>query len=284
MSKRFSHSKKVYKYFGNCLFVGNGIFEVIVPLEFGIRILGFSCAGNANLFYEQEKGADYLCTKEGWRVYGGHRFAFAPESEKTYWPDNVPVRYSVLEDGIGLEQEQDGYMNIVKSMEIRFSGEELIVDHRIRNVGTEELYGAPWTITELAAGGVMTMPWSCPKILPLPGDDDALPNRFVSMWNTTSLADSRLRFERELVEIKQLPVDDYFKLGFRSEAGILRYKNRNGEFIKKARYESAAVYPDNNVNLEVYACRYMIELETLAPLCFLKPGEICEHRELWNIN
>jgi len=89
----FLYEEKNYRHFGNCLFVSNGTVNLFASLDFGIRILSFSKAGGANLFYEEEKESNFFGTKEGWRIYGGHRLAFAPESGKTYWPDNVPVRY-----------------------------------------------------------------------------------------------------------------------------------------------------------------------------------------------
>ena len=276
----FSCEEKNYKHFGNCLFVSNGTVNLFASLGFGIRILSFSKAGGANLFFEEEEGSNFSGTKEGWRIYGGHRLAFAPESGKTYWPDNAPIRYTVSENSILLEQEMDGYLSVEKSIELSFSGKnnELSVVHRVRNAGKEEISGAPWAISAMAAGGTMTLPWVCPNII------SAAPDRFISLWNTTLLSDPRIRFLRDDVEIKQLPLEDYFKAGFFSPVGIIRYKNNECEFQITSKTESSALYPDNNVNIEIYACRYMMELETLAPLCSLNPGDSCEHRELWSIN
>ena len=279
MNNGISCEEKNYKNFGKCLFVSDGSVNIIASLEFGIRILALFKSGGENLFYEQEKDSSYLCTKEGWRIYGGHRLAFAPESEKTYWPDNAPVRYTVLNNCIRLEQEEDGYLNIAKSMEISFTGNpcELSVVHRISNTGSRELTGAPWAITAMAGGGSMILPWDPPESF------TEAPNRFVSIWNSTSLSDPRLSFADEYIEIKQLPVDNYFKMGFYSPKGTIRYKNKGCEFIKTTALEKNKNYPDNNVNLEVFSCRHMMEIETLAALRSLKPGESCEHRELWSI-
>ena len=277
MSGNIFCEEKNYKHFGNCLFVSDGFINIIAPLEFGIRILSFSAADGENLFYEQEEGSDFLATKEGWRIYGGHRLAFAPESEKTYWPDNLPVSYTVLGNGVRLEQKTDGFLNLSKTIDLCFLGAGLQVVHKIFNAGNETISGAPWAITAMAEGGIMTLPWNCSQ------NFTATPDRFISLWNSTHLSDPRIRFEKDYVEIRQLPLDDYFKTGFFSSAGIIRYKNKNHEFQKISRTETGGIYPDNNVNIEIFACKYMMELETLAPLCSLKPGESCEHRESWSI-
>jgi hypothetical protein len=279
----FFCEEKNYRHFGNCLFVSNGAIRFIASLDFGIRILSFSKTGGANLFYEQEEGSNIFGTKEGWRIYGGHRLAFAPESEKTYWPDNTPVRYTVLENGIRLEQERDRYLNIEKTVELFFTknDNEVSVVHRIRNTG-EEISGAIWAITVMAAGGTMILPWACSE------NFTATPDRFISLWNTTFLSDPRIRFEKDFVEIKQLPddcskIDEYFKTGFYSSLGVIYYKNMGCEFQISSRTKDNGIYPDNNVNIEIFVCKYFMELETLAPMCSLKPGDSCEHRELWSI-
>jgi hypothetical protein len=275
----FSCEEKNYKHFGNCLFVSGASVSILASLDFGIRIFSFSKTGGVNLFYEQEKDSNLFSTKEGWRIYGGHRLAFAPESEKTYWPDNAPVCYTVLENGVRLEQEKDSYLNCAKTMELSFTGNdcELQVVHRISNAGKEAMYGAPWAITAMAAGGTMSLPWNYPN------DFTATPDRFVSLWNSTQLRDPRINFLKDSVKIQQLLLDDYFKIGFFGSEGIINYKNNGGEFQITSKPEKGKAYPDNNVNIEIFACKYMMELETLAPLCSLKPGDSCEHRELWSI-
>ena len=279
MNNGFFCEEKNYKHFGNCLYVSNGYVSIITSLAFGIRILSYSRAGGENLFFEQEKGSDFLNTKDGWKIYGGHRLWFAPENEKTYWPDNSPVHYTVLKNGIRLDQEKDGYLDLKKSIEIHFPEEgcELEIRHIIQNAGKSEITGAPWAITAMAAGGTAAFPWEYPNVL------SDTPNRFISLWNSTSLTDKRLRFSKDRAEIRQLPIEDYFKMGFNSSKGLLYYNNKGCIFKKYSEFSQNALYPDNNVNLEIFTCKYMIELETLAVLCSLKPGESCEHRETWNI-
>jgi hypothetical protein len=272
--------EREYKHFGSCLFVSNGELVFAASLNFGIRILYFAKAGGINLFYEQPANVAYLSTKEGWRIYGGHRLAFAPESDNVYWPDNVPVRFTVLEDGVLLEQEQDCWLSVVKSMELRFTGKPpgLSVVHRIRNMGKAVLNGAPWAITAVRPGGIMKAPFIPPV------EFTGKPTRFISLWNTSSLADERLRFKKDSIELEQIPMDDYFKIGLFCTEGLMCYKIGEQEFQKCFKVDASATYPDNNVNAEFFACRHMMELETLAPLNHMLPGAVCEHREIWSIH
>jgi hypothetical protein len=271
-----------YKHFGRCLFVSNGVVEFTAALEFGIRILRFSLCGEGNLFYEQDADADYLCTPGGWRVYGGHRLAFAPESDKTYWPDTEGVHHEILPNGIRLDQREDRYLHIEKSIIIQFTENphELSITHKVRNTGSDAIAGAPWAITAVAPPGTLSVPFPPP-----PGNGlCAAPNRFISLWNNTSLADKRLSFMDDSIEIRHLPVDDYFKIGLRSAGGSVKYQSGERQiFTKTVDTNSVVIYPDNNINVEVFACKYMMEIETLGPLGTIQPGEERVHRETWGI-
>jgi hypothetical protein len=280
MKNSISCEERDYKHFGKCLFVSNKVIEFAASLDFGIRILSFCLCGRQNVFYEQPAGADYLCTKEGWRVYGGHRLAFAPESEKTYWPDNTPVQYQMLQDGVRFDQKIDGYLNIEKSLELCFTDnpQELSVKHFVRNAGNCIISGAPWAITAVGPRGRLFIPFppSCDIVSPAP-------DRFISLWNSTSLTDKRLYFKKEGLSIRHLPLDDYFKIGLRCKKSPVVYEIGKQIFCKTFEFYDGAVYPDNNVNLEIFSGKYMMELESLGPTGTIKPGEGAVHKELWNL-
>jgi hypothetical protein len=280
MKYDFSHEKKNYRHFGECIFISNGVLEAAIAFDFGIRIIRFCVCGGDNVFYEQPENVDYLCTPAGWRVFGGHRLAFAPESAKTYWPDILPVGYTMLKNGVIIEQSIDEYLYARKIVEICFSKDkcEMTVNHRIHNTGPKPLEGAPWAITAVASGGECFVPFGPRNVF-----CDA-PGRFISLWNETSLADARLKFTKEGVEIRHLAVDDYFKAGFRVNAGQIRYKLGKQLFTKRFKDEAKKIYPDNNVNCEVFACKHMMELETLAPMNSVAPGGIVEHQEEWRLD
>ena len=54
-------------------------------------------------------------------------------------------------------------------------------------------------------------------------------------------------------------------------------------FRKTIEVRNDAPHPDNNSNAELYCNDKFIELETLAPLKTLKPGDSATHAETWDI-
>ena len=267
-----------YEHFGKCVFLTNGTIELAASLEFGPRVLRFALKDEPNVLYEQPGDAAYLCTEAGWRVYGGLRLAMAPESEKSYFPDNAPVEYELLSDGLLLTQVNDGYLNISKRIRIQFTDEpdSVFFYFEILNNGVEPIFGSPWAITAVKPGGVLHIPFFSNTM-------NTFPNRFISLWGNTSLADERLKFSDTELTISYLPLERYFKMGINCPKGFAQYDICGQSFTKHFEYNENARYPDNNVNLEVYCCKHMIEIESLGPLCEILPCEAMRHEEKWTL-
>jgi hypothetical protein len=62
------------------------------------------------------------------------------------------------------------------------------------------------------------------------------------------------------------------------------YEWGNLRFTKRFDFAENAVYPDMNSNTELYTVGDFIEVETLAPLKKLAPGESAEHVERWELS
>ena len=69
--------------------------------------------------------------------------------------------------------------------------------------------------------------------------------------------------------------------GIYNPAGWGAYFRQDQLFIKRAAVIRGAAYPDFGCNFEVFTNPDFIELETLAPLVELQPGESAEHVEHW---
>jgi hypothetical protein len=54
-------------------------------------------------------------------------------------------------------------------------------------------------------------------------------------------------------------------------------------FVKRFRPEIGLAHPDFNCNAEVYCNDRFIELETLAPMVQLEPGQSVSHCETWEV-
>lgn len=270
-----------YKHFGECLWLENGNWELGIPLSFGLRVLYFSKTGRENVFYEQPEDADYLCTPEGWRVDGGTRLWFAPESEHAlYAPERRSISCQWRGETLIARQAEDRRLHMAKQIEISQTNDpdSVKIVYRLKNTGNEPLVGAAWAVSAMRAGGVLKAPFG-----PVNAEITARPDRVLSLWNSTSLDDPRVRLTGNAVEIEQLPIDAYFKIGLACAKGAARYELEDQIFEKTFALQNEARYPDGGVNLEVFACRWMLEFETLAPLAEILPGEAAEHTERWTI-
>ncbi len=270
-----------YKHFGECLWLEHGTWEMGIPLSFGLRILFFARAGQPNVFFEQPAGADYLTTPEGWRIYGGTRLWFAPESEHPlYQPEGQPISYAWVGGNLILTQNEDEALHLVKQIEISETGDanSVSIRYRVTNTGSEPLIGAPWVVSAMREGGVCTVPFETSS-----SEITAKPERLLSLWNTTSLGDERLTFTERSAAVRQKPLDAYFKLGLYIAAGAGSYALPEQTFTKEFPVAKGAAYPDGGVNLEIFCCRWMLEFETLAPTGMLLPGDSAEHEERWTV-
>lgn len=268
-----NHRIKEHPVHGKCLFVDNGIIEVGIPLNFGLRIGHFSFCGEKNVFFEHPNDMTTFSTEKGWRLRGGHRMWLAPESEKVYYPDNDPISYCMEENAVVITQAEDPWLNVVKSIRIAFEGSCLHLTHRVENTGKEALTCSVWAISVMAPGGVETINFE--------RRDGGMDHwHRVSMWDYTSLGDPRVTYTRDQIRIQHLPIDEKYKIGVGHPYGPVRYENGDTVFIKHFTVQPEKVYPDANVSFETFFSKYMAEVESLSPLETLMPGESVEHREV----
>ena len=69
--------------------------------------------------------------------------------------------------------------------------------------------------------------------------------------------------------------------GLFNPAGWGAYYSGGTLFIKRAVPVAGARYPDFGCNFEIFTNPEFLELETLAPIVELKPGESASHTETW---
>lgn len=271
--------KADYKSFGNSLLIDNGVVKLVIPLEFGIRILNYSQIDGENLFCETP---DYTVPVGGrrWKLYGGHRIWYSPEENpRSYTFDEDPVEYAIDGDAVVLRQAPDKSAGMQKEMSIRLypGSTKVRLDHKIYNQNMWDVQFSLWCLTVMAAGGVEVIPFRAP-------DTGLLHNRQISVWPMTDMRDERVYWGNDYITLKQMPhLERNFKLGINNTNGWAAYINHNQMFVKKFSYDPEALYPDNNVSFETYTCDFMTEIESLSPLAAVKPGGCIEHRETWEI-
>lgn len=263
----------------NCIQISNSIVDLIVTTDVGPRIIRYGFIGkeNALCVVESSKG---MTGGDEWRIYGGHRLWHGPEdSVRTYQPDNSPVEWEEINNGIKVSQDIEALTGIKKEMEVTLSadGTEANLLHRLINKGESKAVLSVWSITAMAAGGK--------EVVPITGKDTGLlPNRVISLWPYTKLNDPRITFgEKYIVLDQDAALKAPLKFGIPNEKGWAAYFNHNNLFIKYHEHQSEAIYPDLGVSYETYTNDFMLEMETLSPLMVLDPGKAAEHSERWEL-
>jgi hypothetical protein len=210
---------------------------------------------------------------------GGHRLWHAPEAmPRTYVPDDEGLVVEKLADGVCLVGPVEGPTGMRKSIEVRLSAGRpaLTLHHRLENAGTGPVELVPWAITQLPLGGVV--------LLPQPVNTSGLgPNRHLVLWPYTRWSDERLRLGDEAICVQAWPREAPFKVGYLNDRGWLAYLRAGVLFVKRFSLPGGRPYPDRNCNVELYCNDRVVELETLAPLGRLAPGQVATHTEQWEL-
>ena len=265
-----------HKHYGKMLFADNGILEIGIPLEFGIRIGHFSFLGGENIMFEQPNDMTQFSTADGWRIHCGHRLWIAPETTDDYYPDNDPIEYAVEGDALILTQREDPRLHVQKTFVIRFDKDRLCVTHRIKNLADETLHCSLWPISTLAAGGV--------EYIDLPTRTGEFSHwTRISAWDYTDLGDSRASYSKEQIRIRQAVADSPYKIGVGHPLSPVRYEKGDIVFKKHFDIQRDMLYPDANVSFETYVSSHMLEMESLSPLVSLEKNEEAEHTEIWEL-
>jgi len=269
--------KIAYAGWPNCYRLTEGRIELIATSDVGPRIIRLGFVGRENLFggLEEQFG---LTGGEEWRLYGGHRFWHSPEAKpRSYYPDNEPIEVRVEgESTLHLIQPTEPTTGMQKTLQVMLSEGRVKVMHTLTNQGLWPVEAAPWALSVMALGSV--------AIIPHPqGDPEALlPNRTLTLWPYTDMTDPRVRWGRKFITLRQDPaIAQPIKLGLNVEDGWCGCLVGETLFLKRFDYFVDAIYPDNGCSVESYTNDRFLELETLGPLIYLKPGESTVHVEHW---
>ena len=255
-------------------------FLQIEYLTDSLRIMGLTPTGKTNMLADMSDAPPLPTPYGDFHFLGGHRLWHAPEAmPRTYIPDS-DVTVTEITDGVILESKTEPGTGIRKSIEVHFAKDKpsLTLTHTLINDGLWGVELAPWTITQFRLGGTV--------ILPMPvGNTDAaglLHSRQFSLWPYASFNDPRLKLGDEFILFKADALPP-FKIGYLSTHGWMAYWLDGILFRKSFEIHSGATYPDNNCNAEMYCNDKFVELESLAPLGMLPPGEEAIHVETWDI-
>lgn len=233
--------------------------------------------GENVLFVDEETTREYDDTE--WNVFSGHRLWHAPEDhERTYVPDNDPVDYELTDAGVHLVQPVEEETGIRKEISVELPEDEprAIATHSLTNEGSWPVSLAPWGVTVFAGGGRCVVPFET-------GPESPTPNRSIALWSDASLADERLEFAEDHVLMDQSADGEPTKFGVSATDGWAAYVVDGTAFCKSFPLAGHDAYPDRGSAVELYTDPEIFELESLAGLTELEPGDTATHTETWQL-
>jgi hypothetical protein len=262
--------------------MANPKIELVATLDCGPRIIHLAVPGGPNVFkqYADQMGK---AGEAAWQIRGGHRLWFAPEDPvATYFPDNGPVQAEELPRGIRLRPAPETANGIQKEIDITIDKKRprVRLRHRILNIGQNPVKLAPWALTVMAPGGTMILG------LPPRGSHpkDLLPNQTITLWPYTDLGDARLKCGTRAILLRQdTAATKPEKFGILTPEGWAAYAVAGCLFVKRFPCKARKTYPDMGCNAEFFTNADMLEVESLGPLVYLKPGRQVEHVEDWSL-
>ena len=255
----------------------NGHCWIEALAEGGPRIVGFGLSGGANVLAETPD-SKWDGGYGEFELVGGHRLWFAPETPDCSYPDSTGLTVTAVPGGLRLVGAVQPPTGLRKSIDIVPVPGAAAVDlrHELRNEGSRTLEIAAWPITQLKLGGVASVE------LPAPGPVHLVnPTQVMVLWPYARWTDPRLSIGEKLT-VTATPADP-FKIGCLSATGSVSYLRDGLRFVKSFEPAADAVHADFGCNVEIYTDRTAIELESLAPLARLEPGDVTVHVERWEL-
>jgi hypothetical protein len=216
---------------------------------------------------------------------GGHRVAVAPEAlDLSYVPDNDGLLIEEAPGGVRLIRPTEEPTGLSKSIAIQLHPDRpaLTLRHAVRNNRSEPIEIAAWGVSQLKLGGIAAAPLRAAPLRTTSIVNRHQPDRQLVLWPYTSWQDERLFADDDYVWIDTRAGEAELKIGLLAR-GWLGYLRAGVFFLKRFDPQLARRHPDLNTNAQLYCNHSHIELESLAPLTRLEPGESSVHLETWEI-
>lgn len=261
--------------------IGNRHIRLEYLANAGPRIVRLFYDGTEENLFAEVPDKRWITPFGDYYIRGGHRLWSAPEDmPRSYMPDNEDLGVEELANGIRLTQREKRIC-IHKSVEIQLDDQTPRVKlvHRLKNESKGAVDLAPWAITMLRPGGIAILPQAASPL----DAEHLLPNRNLVLWSYASWNDPRLEIYDTYALIQAQPSPAPFKIGYLNHSGWIAYLLNRVLFVKQFETHIDCAHPDMNCNAEVYCNDRWLELETLAPLGHLRPGDEITHIETWQL-
>ncbi len=262
--------------------IGNDHIRVEYLAAAGLRVVRLFVANSAcsENFLAETPAVSWDTPYGPYFLRGGHRLWHAPEGvPRSSLPEPRDLDIEAFSDGVRLSQPAEPETGIHKELELRLDGDRpvLTVKHRLCNDGMWPVELAPWAISQLALGGVAILPQPTGPIDP----HGLRPNRQMVLWPYTTLTDPRLELHDDYWLVHGRPQRPPCKIGYLNRHGWVAYLRNGLLLIKRFRPDEDLPHPDSGCNVEIHCGDTCLEMETLAPLYNLAPGQSATHVEQW---
>lgn len=251
-------------------------------LTSALRIMGLIPAGKPNMLADLSDLPPISTPYGDFHFHGGHRLWHAPEAmPRSYIPDMGEITISGLADGVVLDCQTEAGTGIRKRLEIHLAadGPSVVLTHTLINDGLWPVELAPWAISQFRLGGTVILPMPVGSVDPV----GLLANRQFSFWPYSLINDPRLKLDDRFVLFKADALLPPFKMGYFNPHGWIAYWLDGVLFRKTFDVHVGLTHPDNNCNAEIYCNDQFVELESLAPLIKMNPGDSVIHVETWEL-
>jgi hypothetical protein len=246
----------------------------------GPRLVRLILAGSTDNLLAETPDIHWPTPWGEYSLRGGHRVAIAPEAlELSYVPDDDGLLIEDMPGGVRLICPTAGPSGISKAIEIQLHPDRpaLTLRNIVRNDRPEPIEIAAWAVTQLALGGIAVAPLRNTSIV-----NHHQPDRQLVLWPYASWQNERLFADDEYVWIDAQSGAEELKVGLLAR-GWLGYLRSGVFFLKRFDPQLALPHPDLNTNAQLYCNHSHLELETLAPLTLLEPGQSSVQLETWEI-
>jgi hypothetical protein len=257
----------------------NDHLRVDYLLEAGPRLARLILAGSTDNLLAEVPDVHWPTPWGEYHLRGGHRVAIAPEAlGLSYVPDDDDLVVEDVPGGVRLIRPTEIGSGVSKSIEIQLQPDRpaLLCGMRSATIALNRSRSRR-VHHRLALGGVAVAPLRTASLM-----DRHRPDRHLVLWPYTTWRDERLFADDDYVWIDARPDPQELKIGLLA-GGWLGYLRSGVFFLKRFDPQLELPHPDLNTNAQLYCNHRFIELESLAPLAVLEPGQSSVHVETWEI-
>lgn len=261
----------------------NGHLTIDVLTSAGPRVVRLALADQGENLLAEMPTKSWETPYGTFFIRGGHRLWHAPEQfPRTYQPDNDGLSFELTPNGARLSRPPEPATGIAKTLRLTLHPDRaaVTVEHGLTNAGSWPITLAPWAITQLRSGGLAILPLGAAE----PPANTLLPDRPIVAWPYTRLTDPRLQIFDDYLLVHARADLPPAKIGTFGRRGWAGYLLGGTLLVKRFTPQPDLPHPDMGCNLECYYDQHNLELETLAPLTSLEPGETASHTEIWELH